>query len=131
MAEYKAKPPLWQPTPTKHAKLTAAAVAVGTTALILTLLLVYEKDFLSTPAGQAEVVVVGVQGDKPQGKLPAWFKYIVVLPDGTRGIFVSDRIQQSGERLLATVSRGRVTGRMWLGAPYRVLTDPVGPSVRP
>ena len=100
-------------------------LAVGITLASVTGLYVvaHEQDSFSIPAGQVEVVVLGVQHDKPQGKTPAWFQYSVALPDGTTATFVSDRVQPSGARLLVTAHQGRFTKRRWLSAPYRVLAD--------
>ena len=86
----------------------------------------YEKDLLSVPAGQAEVLVLRIQDDRPKAKNldPAWFRYVVALPDGTSATFVSDQIQPVGAKLLVTVSHGRITKRVWLSPPYRVLSEP-------
>jgi hypothetical protein len=114
--------------PRKSSKLAAGAVAIGTgAALMAALALGFEREFLSAPAGQAEVTVLAVQGERPQGRSsPQWFRYVVVLPDGTKGIFISDRLQRLGTRLIATVSRGRLSGRTWLSAPYRLVAEPAG-----
>ena len=93
--------------------------------------LAFEREFLSSSQGEAAVTIIGVQDDRPQGRrTPAAFRYRVSLRDGSRALFVSDRVQQPGSELIVTVSRGRLTGRLWLTDPYRPAGTPaVSPSV--
>jgi hypothetical protein len=103
-------------------KVVPLVVVVGT---LLAFPIAFEQEMLSVSEGQAEVTVIGVQDDKPQGKrAPAWFRYNVSLSDGSRAVFISERVQQPGARIIATVSRGRITGRMWLTGPYRQVGPP-------
>jgi hypothetical protein len=97
-------------------------IVIGT---LLTLPIAFEQEMLSVSEGQAEVTVIGIQDDKPQGKrAPAWFRYNVSLSNGSRAVFIFDRVQESGARIIATVSRGRITGRTWLTGPYRQVGPP-------
>jgi hypothetical protein len=122
------RPPLWQSKSAKASTARVVAIVLGTTISALILFAVaFERDLLSVPMGQAEVVVIRIQDDKPQGKLnPAWFRYLVALPDGTKATFVSDRMQRPGSRLVVTMSRGRVSRRVWLSGPYRLTAEPSG-----
>src|SRR5262245_22621479 len=98
-------------------KALALIVVIGA---LLTFPIAFEQEMLSVSEGQAEVTVIGIHDDKPQGtRAPSLFRYNVSLPDGSRALFISERVQQPGTRILATVSRGRITGRMWLTGPYR------------
>ena len=108
-------------------KVKSGLLIVGTIVVPLAMLAIaYEKDFVSRPAGQMEIVIVRVQVDKPQGRQsPPWIRYVVALPDGSRGIFVSEQLHRPGTRILATVSRGRITDRTWFGSPYVVLPGPI------
>jgi hypothetical protein len=109
----------------KASSLGNKAAIVVVIVAFLSLPVAFEQEWLSTPAGQAEATIIGVQDEKLQGKRsPAWFRHRVSLPDGSRAVFVSDRVHQPGSRILATVSRGRITGRTWLTAPYRLVGGP-------
>ena len=123
--------PLWEPKPAEgRSKGRALAVCIAMAAL-LSAPLAFEREFLSSSQGEAAVTIIGVQDDRPQGRrTPAAFRYRVSLRDGSRALFVSDRVQQPGSELIVTVSRGRLTGRLWLTDPYRPAGTPaVSPSV--
>ena len=113
--------------------LKVAAVMTGIVALLITgLLVANEQAFLSVPLGQVEATVVRLQDGKPQAAkgAPPWFRYAVVLSDGQQAMFVSDHVHSPGVRLRATVSRGRITHRTWLGPPYVVLAEQPGAASR-
>lgn len=110
----------------------ALAVGIGMVGL-LSSPIVFEREFLSSPGGEAAVTIIGVQDDRPQERrTPASFRYRVSLDDGSRSLFVSDRIQRPGSKLIVTVLRGRLTGRLWLTDPYRPAGAPAtSPSAGP
>ena len=111
---------------------TVALISGIVVLLIAGLLIANEQAFLSVPSGQAKATIVRLQDGKPQGKAgaPPAFRYVVALPDGQHAIFVSDRVHPPGVELLATVSRGRITRRTWLGPPYVVLAEQPGAASR-
>jgi hypothetical protein len=86
-----------------------------------------EGYLLSVPMGQVNVTVIRVEGGTPQEEVPASFRHVVALPDGSEGRFTSGRLHRPGEKLVVTASRGRLTGRVRLDAPYAVLTSPGPP----
>jgi hypothetical protein len=125
-SSYRPKPPLWTPHVQKERPflVTVALEAVALVAGGAVLAVVLESRLLSVPLGQVEVKVVRVQGGSPQDESPASFRHMVVLPDGSERLFISEQIHRPGERIVVSLSRGRITGRLWLGAPYRVLPLP-------
>lgn len=92
---------------------TVAVLAVG-----------LESYLLSIPIGQVEVTVVRLESGTPQEEIPASYRHVVKLADGSEHRFFAERMHQPGERLIVTASRGRLTGRRWLGVPYRVTGSP-------
>ena len=122
---YRGKPPLWQSKVPQASAAKIATIVIGTMVAVFVLFVLgFEKDVLGVAMGQVEVVVIRIQDDKPQAKLPPSFRYIVALPDGKTAAFISDQIQAPGSRLVVTVIRGRVSGRIWLGGPYRLAAPP-------
>jgi hypothetical protein len=116
---YRRKPPLWQPSAKEPwTWATGLAIAAFLLVALVVLPLGLESYFLAVPLGQLEVTVVQVESGSPQEETPAEFRHIVALPDGSRKRFVAARIYRPGEKLVVTVSRGRITQRIWLGAPY-------------
>jgi len=122
---FRPKPPLWQPKPEPPAPL-AGRVAAGVLMLaaLAAIPFLLEGQFLSVPMGQVEATVVQIEAGRPADEDPARFVYLVALGDGSKKRFVCDRILQPGDGLLVTASRGRLTGRIRLGAPYRVVPRP-------
>lgn len=121
------KPPLWHPKPEPQSSLVAR-IALGIVAAVVGLggsILLLEPSVLSVPAGQLEVQVVSVQDGQPPDEMPAAYRHLVRLRDGTERTFVSQDIHRPGERLVVFLSRGLVTGRTWLGSPYAKATDSV------
>jgi hypothetical protein len=123
---YKPKPPLWQPKPEKPMSTTGL---VGGGALILLAVfgaVLLDGRFLSIPVGQTEATIIRLESGRPPDETPAAFRYLVQLPDGSRHAFTCGRIHRPGERLMVTSFRGRLTGRIRLGSPYRVMAQPSG-----
>jgi hypothetical protein len=125
------RPPLWHFTP-KPASVGVRVLAglgflVGTCVTTLLLVILLEAEFLSDPIGTTEVTVSGVEAGRSAEKHPTSFRHLVVLADGSRNSFVCARIHRPGEKLMVTASRGRLTGRVWLSVPYRVLAAPEDP----
>jgi hypothetical protein len=120
--EYRPKPPLWRPKFEARTPL-AAILASGAFLLLVVVGLAFLPDgsFLNVPVGQVEARVVRVVGGAPADEAPASFRHVVSMPDGSEGLFVAEHLYRPGDRLLVTVTRGRLTGRMTLRPPYRVL----------
>ena len=116
----------------KRRKAFVANKVVPFAIIIVALLaapIAFEQEMLSVSEGQVEVTVIGIQDDRPQGnRTPAWFRYNVSLSDGSRAVFISERVLQSGTRIVANVCRGRITGRVWLTGPYHLVGSPDQPS---
>ena len=90
-----------------------------------------EPDWLAEPVGEVEVTVVRVrEGFVPKSRAPS-FVHIVALPDGSEATFTASEIYKRGERLTVGVSRGRLTGRVWLAGPYRPKSAPGGDETVP
>ncbi len=126
---YKPKPPLWRSKNERRASFLF--VACGTIMVLITIVLgavMLEGQFFSVPIGQAEVEVVRLQSGMPPDEGPAVYRHLVRLSDGSLRVFVSQRVHQPGEKLVVTVTRGRLTGRTRLGALYRAV--PGSPSSR-
>jgi len=121
------KPPLWHPKPERQRSL-ASRIGLGVVAAVFGLggmILVLEPSVLSVPAGQIEVQVVSVQGVTPADEMPAVYRHVVRLQDGTERTFAARGIHRPGERLVVSMSRGLVTGRIWLGSPYATAPESV------
>jgi hypothetical protein len=120
-SEYRPKPPLWRP---KFEARTSLAILAGGAFLVLVavgLAFLPDGSFLNVPVGQVEARVVRVVGGAPADEAPASFRHVVSLPDGSEGLFVAEHLSRPGERLMVTATRGRLTGRITLRPPYRVL----------
>ena len=127
-SDYKPKPPLWQSKPEKP--MSMAGIAGGAALVVLAVCLfavLFEGQCLSVPVGQTEATVIRLGSGRAADEHPASFRYLVQLPDGSRHPFICERIHRPGERLMATSTRGRLTGRVRLGAPYAVVAEPPGP----
>ena len=123
---YTPKPPLWQSTQKRSllARIIGAVLMIGVVAVLAVGL---EGYLLSVPMGQVEVTVVRVEGGTPQEERPAAFRHVVALPDGSEARFTSERLHPPGEKLIVTAARGRLTGRIRLGEPFRLLPSPGAP----
>ena len=130
--EYKPKPPLWRPK--FEARPSLAAILAGGVFLVLVaagLAFLPDGSFLNVPMGQVEAQVVRVVGGTPADDAPASFRHVVSLPDGSEGLFVAEHLYRPGERLMVTATRGRLTGRITLRPPYRVLRSPGSTHAEP
>jgi hypothetical protein len=122
---YRPRPPLWQPKPEPPPSIgTLLALGVLTLALLGLVAVWLEGPLLKMPVGQTTVTVVRIRGGTPTDELPASYRYAVELPDGSTQTVALGRLHRPGERLLLTASRGMLTGRIRLGAPYVVIADP-------
>jgi len=110
--------PLWQgrPKPARVRILLSVIVLLVVAAMPVA----FEEQFLSVTAGQATATVVLVQASQPGNDAPGAFRYVVALADNSKNMFVCEKLLYPGDKLIVTVSRGRITGRVWLGAPWRV-----------
>jgi hypothetical protein len=119
---YKPKAPLWQSKPEPPpSRATLIALGLLASVFLAVTAVLFEGSLLSMPIGQTTVTVMEVQAGRPADEVPASYRHLVELPDGTRRNFVCERIHRPGERLLVTVNRGLLTGRVRLGAPYVVV----------
>jgi hypothetical protein len=90
-------------------------------------ILLLEGLILSGPATATPVTIVAIESISPSDDdSPGYITYGVRLPDGTKARFISARTHKPGTRLMAMVSRGRVTGRTIVSSPYAVL--PIEPA---
>jgi hypothetical protein len=120
---YKPKPPLWRPAFEKRTTLLGILAGAGLAVLVAVTLALLPGSFLSVPMGQVEVQVVRVVAGTPAEGGPASFRHIVSLADGSERPFVAEHLYRPGDRLVVTASRGRLTGRISLDPPYRVLSS--------
>ena len=123
VGSYRPKPPLRQPKPeqllSRASRIGLVLLFVGSLAFLAVLL---ENQFLSVPIGQMEVRVVRIEAGRPSDETPAVYAYLVRLSDGSSTRFLCDRILRPGDVVLVTASRGRLTRRVRLSAPYRVVS---------
>jgi hypothetical protein len=120
---YTTRPPLWQPPAEKRASRIYAGIAVGLVlASFPALALVFgERVVLASAAIPLVVTVVEADRVHAHGDAPAELRYQVMLPDGVMAHLWSPHVYAVGDRLSAMVSRGRLTGRVFVTAPYAVL----------
>lgn len=120
---YQPKPPLWRPAPEKpHSALQVALIAVsGLVGMAAVAVVLFESPALSGPATATPVTITAIEsvhhGDEDS---PSYIVYRVSLPDGRMARFSSQRTHPPGTRLVAMVSRGRLTGRTFVASPYVV-----------
>ena len=83
-----------------------------------------EQHVLVTDPVATDVRLVRVEatlhGDETQ---LTTFRYVVRLPDGGEGRFVSETTYRVGTRLRAAVWRSRISGRVFVSGPYTALPD--------
>ncbi len=121
VVEYRPKPPLWH-SPERPASGWAWILGVILALLtVAALTLSLEPYVLSAPMGQMTVTIVRIEAGGPADERPASYHYRVQLPDQSMGRLICERILPPGAKLVVTASRGRITGRVRLGAPYRVM----------
>jgi len=122
---YRPKPALWHPAAQKSTfPWITAFVVLGVVVTVPLIGIALEPYLLSKPIGQLEVSVVKVVGGVPADETPASFQHLVALRDGSRLYFSAEQIHRPGESLLVSAWQGRLTGRVRLGPPYRVLRTP-------
>lgn len=76
---------------------------------------------LTESLGQVEVTVIRLESGLPPEEGPGAFRHLVALPDGAQARVISAEIFRPGQRLLVSRFRSRLTGRVTLGSPYRLL----------
>jgi hypothetical protein len=120
------RPPLWRsakdrrrsPLEVSLTALGMLVVASGFGALLL------EGHFLSGPATATRVTITAIESvSHADENSPGYITYKVSLPDGRSARFTSSQTHRPGTRLMAMVSRGRLTGRTIVTSPYVVLPD--------
>lgn len=121
---YMLKPPLWRPA--RERRRSAITILLGGLAMVVMGAVasfpVVEKAFLSTPAHATPVTITAIENaSHADEETPMYFHYVVTLPDGSSGRFASQTPHRPGEHLMAMVSRGRLTGRIIVSAPYVAL----------
>ena len=117
---YTPRPPLWRAAVRPRSPL-ARALAIPVTILgaacaVFLGAYVVEPFVLASPAIATTVTVTAVeslsQGEHTEPR------YRVSLPDGSGARLHTPRVLQVGDRLTAMVSRGRVTGRVFVTPPH-------------
>jgi hypothetical protein len=83
--------------------------------------LVFEHVLFASPAAPAVITITTIEAAHAGGDGPASLRYRVALPDGSPAVFATPNVYGVGDRLSAMVSRGRMTGRVFVTAPYAVL----------
>ena len=123
---YRPKPPLWRPRRERRRSpleiglpaLGMLVVASGLAALLL------EGHFFSGPATATPVTITAIESVSHANEDSlGYITYRVSLPDGRLARLTSPRTHRPGTRLMAMVSRGRLTGRTIVASPYVVLPD--------
>jgi len=120
------KTPIWRPAGERErSTLAVAIILVGIAAVgILLGTLQLEGDFFSGPATETPVTIIAIESvSDADAYTTRSVTYRVSLADGTQATLASPRTHKSGTRLVAMVSRGRITGRIFVTSPYRVLPD--------
>jgi hypothetical protein len=123
---YRPKPPLWRPARERRRSpleigLTALGMVVVTSGLGALLL---EGHFFTGPATATPVTITAIVSvSHADEDSPGYITYNVSLPDGRPARFTSPQTYRPGTRLMAMVSRGRLTGRTIVASPYIVLPD--------
>lgn len=118
------RPPLWEPSVKKKKSLllpVLAGVLVLGSAIVLYLPVV-ERTILTSPRERIEVVVVGTVGAVPADDLrPGYYRIRVRLPSGQETPFTAPQPHAPGTALEVSRAEGRLTGRIWLDGPVRLL----------
>jgi len=113
---YTPKPPLWRAAMRPPSRL-AWALAVPLTIAGATFAVVLAEPFvLASPASATAVTVTAVESLAQHEHTEP--RYRVSLPDGSSARLQTPRVLQVGDRLTAMVSRGRVTGRVFVSPPH-------------
>jgi hypothetical protein len=128
MANDPRKQPLWEMPRKPKSKLSVLLSGIGIVVLSLVSVWVidprFEEHVLSTPPVTVEVTVLRVESGAPPEETPAVFRHWVRLPDGAETRLESPRVFRPGSRVEGILTRGLISGRVRLGAPYRLLAEP-------
>ena len=122
---HESKPPLWQ---SKQQNVSVRGIILSCIGLVFLLTIMssswLERHVLVTPPAVMDLQIVRVEGTSPGDETQlTTFRYIVALPDGAEGRFVSERTYRVGTRLTATVWRSRLSSRAFVAGPYKVLAE--------
>jgi hypothetical protein len=94
--------------------IAIAGLAIGTIA--------FESHLFPGDATATRVTITGIERIAHADENSSGYTiYTVRLPDGSHALFGSPRTHAAGTRLVAMVSRGRLTGRPFVTAPYSVV----------
>jgi hypothetical protein len=122
------KQPLWQMPQKPRSTMSVLLGGVGVMFLVFVSALVIdpriEEHVFSSPPLAVEVTVLRVESGVPPDEAPALFRHWVRLPDGTETRLESPRLFRPGSRVEGVLTRGRISGRLRLGAPYRLVSEP-------
>jgi hypothetical protein len=124
-SSYRPKPPLWQPSPRPSSSRPFTVVGSATVVALALIILLgpwAERHFFSTEAAPVDVVVLRAHGGPARDELPADFIYTVRLPEGSEAVLTSRHVHHPADRAIVFRSRGRLTGRVVLTEPQRVLS---------
>ena len=122
---YQPRPPLWQPAEKPTSVLQVALIAVvGLLGIAAVAVVLFESLAFSGPATATPVTITAIEAaTHAREESPSRFVYRVSLADGRTARLASERAHQPGTRLVAMVSRGRLTGRTFVASPYVVEPD--------
>ncbi len=122
------KQPLWEmprkPRSTKGLLLGGVGVVVLLAAGVWVIDPQIEEHVLSSAPVAVEFTVLRVESGVPPEEAPALFRHLVSLPDGTELRLESPRLFRPGSRVEGVMTRGRISGRLRLSAPYRLVSQP-------
>jgi hypothetical protein len=113
---YTPKPPLWRAALRPPSRLTWALVVPLTIVGAVYAVVFAEPFILASPASATAVTVMTVVSLAQHEHTEP--RYRVRLPDGANAILETPRVLQVGDRLTAMVSRGRITGRVFVSPPH-------------
>ena len=123
---YRPKPPLWQSSSRSPLTLRRGILGAGGIVLLVGVMSSpwLEKHFLVTIPQLVVVRILAVEGTNPgDDTSQTTVRYLIGLPDGTKARFVSENTHPVGTRLKANTARSRVTGRVFVVGPYKVLAE--------
>ena len=115
------RPPLWRPRATPRSPFLFPGIALLLAFLGAWACLIFEHVLFASPAAPAVVTITTIETAHAGGEGPASLRYRVALADGSAALFATPNVYAVGDRLSAMVSRGRVTGRVFVTSPYAVL----------
>ncbi|MET0554714.1 MAG: hypothetical protein ABW221_16860 [Vicinamibacteria bacterium] len=119
-AAYQPRPPMWTAAVKPRSPLERAltiAVALVATLFAVFCVVYFGEPFVLASHAEATVVTVSAVEALSQGEHTAP-RYRVLLPDGSSERLHTPSVLQVGDRLTAMVSRGRITGRVFVGPPH-------------